>query len=39
MKLLTDRYQDKISFVIGCCDRLILTGTLPEISYAEGMTS
>ena len=28
-----------ISFVLSCYDRLIISGNLPEISYAEGMTS
>ncbi len=39
MELLTTTYKDKIDFVIGCYDRLVFTGTLPEISYAKGMTS
>lgn len=39
MELLTQRYKDKISFELGCYDRLILTGTLPEISYSQGMTA
>jgi len=38
MELLSETYKDKISFVLSCYDRLILTGTLPEISYAQGMT-
>lgn len=39
MELLTARYKDKISCVLSCYDRLILSGTLPEISYSQGMTS
>jgi len=39
MELLTQRYKDKISFELECYDRLILTGTLPEISYGQGMTT
>ncbi|MCX6233575.1 MAG: hypothetical protein NT175_02480 [Bacteroidetes bacterium] len=39
MELLTQRYQDKISFELGYYDRLILTGTLPELSYEQGMTA
>jgi predicted transcriptional regulator len=38
MELLSETYKSKISFVLCCYDRLILTGTLPEISYAQGMT-
>lgn len=39
MKLLTETYQSLISCELSCYDRLILTGSLPEISYAQGMTS
>jgi hypothetical protein len=39
MKLLSETYQDKISFTLSCYDRIIINGTLPEISYAQGMTS
>ena len=39
MELLTDRYQDKITGMISCYDRLIITGTLPVICFSEGMTS
>jgi hypothetical protein len=39
MELITETYKDKISCVLSCYDRLILTGTLPEISYSQGMTS
>lgn len=38
MKLLTETYQNEISCVLSCFDRLILSGTLPEISYSQGMT-
>lgn len=39
MKLLTDTHETKISVELGCYDRLILTGTLPELSYGQGITS
>ena len=39
MTMLTEHYKNKISLVIGCNDQLILTGTLPEISHTQGMTS
>ena len=38
MELLTETYQNEISCVLSCFDRLILSGTLPEISYSQGMT-
>jgi DNA-binding MarR family transcriptional regulator len=38
MELITETYKDKISCVLSCYDRLILTGTLPEISFSQGMT-
>jgi predicted transcriptional regulator len=39
MKNITERYKENISFSLSCYDRLILTGSLPEISYSGGMTS
>ena len=39
MKLLTTTYKDNIGFTLNCYDRLIFTGSLPEISYSQGMTS
>lgn len=38
MELLTKRYEDKISGVISCYDRIVLKGTLPTVCYAKGMT-
>lgn len=38
-ELLTDRYREQISGVLDCYDRMIITGTLPQLCYAEGMTS
>lgn len=38
MKLLTEKYNDVIALTLSCFDRLIIAGTLPEISYCVGMT-
>lgn len=38
MNLLTDRYQEKLTGVLSCYDRIVITGTLPRICYAQGMT-
>ena len=38
MALITERYADKIAGGLGCLDRLIVTGTLPTLCYADGMT-
>jgi hypothetical protein len=35
---LTERYDDRIAGVLSCYDRVVLTGGLPTICYAEGMT-
>jgi hypothetical protein len=35
---LTERYADRIGGVLSCYDRLVITGTLPMVCYAEGMT-
>lgn len=34
---LLDRYADKIAGVLGCYDRVLLSGTLPGLCYAKGM--
>lgn len=39
MKLLTESHKNKISGVLHCFDRLIFTGTIPQICYPQGMTS
>ena len=36
---LVDKYADKIKGVLNCYDRVVITGTLPEICFAQGMTS
>ncbi|MDR1864261.1 MAG: hypothetical protein LBR08_01680 [Bacteroidales bacterium] len=38
MELITTIYQKEIAFTLSCYDRLILTGSIPELSYAGGMT-
>jgi hypothetical protein len=35
---LLERYEDRITGVLSCYDRLVITGTVPVICYAEGMT-
>jgi hypothetical protein len=35
---LTERYDDRIAGVLSCYDRVVITGTVPVICYAEGMT-
>jgi len=35
---LTERYDERIAGVLSCYDRLVITGTLPGICYAEGMS-
>ena len=35
--LLTERYQDKIVGVIGCFDRIVITGSLPDCCHVDAM--
>jgi len=35
---LEDRYDERIAGVLSCYDRIVITGTLPTVCYAEGMT-
>ena len=35
---LMERYDDRIAGVLSCYDRVVITGTLPTVCYAEGMT-
>ena len=35
---LTARYDDRIAGVLSCYDRVVITGTVPTICYAGGMT-
>ena len=39
MAMLTERYADRLAGVLSCYDRIIITGTLPGVGYAQGMTS
>jgi hypothetical protein len=38
-QLLTERYHDRLLGTLSCYDRMVITGTLPGVCYAEGMTS
>lgn len=35
---LMERYHERIAGVLSCYDRLVITGTLPGVCYADGMT-
>src|SRR5271155_641217 len=37
-QILTERYDEQIAGVLSCYDRVVVTGTLPGVCYAEGMT-
>jgi hypothetical protein len=39
MSTLTERYAGKIRGVLSCFDRVVITGTLPDICYADAMSS
>jgi hypothetical protein len=36
---LIDRYGDRLHGVLSCYDRIVVTGTLPQVCYAAGMTA
>ena len=38
LRLLTERHEKQIAGVLSCFDRVIVQGTLPILSYSEGMT-
>jgi hypothetical protein len=38
-QMLTERYRDRLHGVLSCYDRIVITGTLPGVCYAQGMTS
>lgn len=38
MVVLTERYADQIRGVLSCFDRVVITGTLPEICHAAAMS-
>ena len=35
---LADRYDERIGGMLSCYDRVVITGTLPVVCYADGMT-
>jgi predicted transcriptional regulator len=39
MELLTEKHSKDISCVLSCYDRIIIEGTLPELSHARGITA
>ncbi|MBC8179490.1 MarR family transcriptional regulator [candidate division KSB1 bacterium] len=39
MKLLTEHYNEHITGILSCYDRVVITGTLPTVCYSQGMTS
>jgi len=39
MELLTQRYREKISGVIGCYEHIVITGTIPVLSNAGHLTA
>ncbi len=38
METIVERYSKEIKSILSCYDRIIITGTIPGICYAEGMT-
>src|SRR5512139_237785 len=38
LTLLTERHEEQMAGVLCCFDRVIIQGTLPILSYSEGMT-
>ena len=36
---LVERYDERIAGVLSCYDRIVITGTIPGICHAKGMTS
>lgn len=38
MMHFTERHADQIAFTLSCYDRIVLTGSLVDVGYAEGMT-
>jgi hypothetical protein len=37
-QLLTEKYVESLDGVLGCFDRIVITGSLAELCYAKGMT-
>ena len=38
-EILTERYAGKIRGVLSCFDRVVITGTIPQIGYADAMSA
>ena len=38
-QMLTERYRERMTGTLSCYDRIVITGTLPGVCYAGGMTS
>jgi hypothetical protein len=38
MELFTERHAAKITGELSCLDRVVISGTLPGICYADGMS-
>jgi len=38
-RYLTDRYRDRLHGTLSCYDRMVVTGTLAQVCYAQGMTA
>ena len=38
MAKLLERYAEKIRGVVSCFDRVVITGTIPQICHARAMT-
>ena len=38
-RLLSEKYSDRLDGVLHCYDRVVLTGSLMPLCYAQGMTS
>ena len=36
---ITERYAGKIRGVLSCFDRVVITGTIPQIAYADAMNA
>ncbi len=36
---LVERYDKRIAGVLSCYDRIVITGTMPSVCHAKGMTS
>jgi len=39
MELLTERYKDKVLGIIGCFDKVVITGTMTQMCYTNGMST